>query len=195
MPSTGAPQKFESLSPGDVESISSEGEIPEAEVELEGDAHPLVTPDASDLIVADKNAGEVAGISDEAVTAAEGAFKLDQAEDELPATRPESVERKAPSTPPTLPNLIPTTNSPAKVSAVPSPTIIHIPPSTPPQNAGSSIPTPVGSPIPPDEPSMDMEPFEPILSDEDIVEESDPQVSSSENIINLYLLLLRIVNT
>jgi hypothetical protein len=176
-PSSGAQQKFESLSPGDVESIS-EGEIPETEADMEGESLPVVKTETSELTVADKNA-EVAGVSEEVLSATDRAIKLEQAEDEFPLTRPGSVEWKTqPSNTPTLPNSVPATGSPAKVSAVSSPSnITHGTPSTPPPTAASNVATPIGSPIPPDEPSiMVVEPYEPILSDEDI-DETDAQVS------------------
>lgn len=175
-PSSGAQQKFESLSPGDVESIS-EGEIPETEADLEGESLPVIKTETSELMVADKNT-EVAGVSEEVLSATDQAIKLEQTEDEFPLTKPGSVERKTqPSITPSLPNSVPAAGSPAKVSAVSSPNnIIHGPPSTPP-TAVSSVATPVGSPIPPDEPGiMVVEQYEPILSDEDI-DETDAQVS------------------
>jgi len=177
-PSSGAQQKFESLSPGDVESIS-EGEIPETEADLEGESLPVVKTETSELMVADKNTGEVAGVSAEVLSASDPALKLEQAEDESSPTRPGSVERKTqPSTPPSLPNSVPASSSPSKVLAVSSPSnITHVSPSTPPPAAVSNVATtPVGSPIPPDEPGiMVVEPYEPILSDEDI-DETDAQV-------------------
>lgn len=176
-PSSGAQQKFESLSPGDVESIS-EGEIPETEADLEGESLPVVKTETSDLMVADKNT-EVLGMSEEVLSATDQALKLEQTEDEFPLTRPGSVERKIqPSNTPSLPNSVPATGSPAKVSAVSSPSnITHGPPSTPPPTAVSNVATPIGSPIPPDEPGiMVVEQYEPILSDEDI-DETDAQVS------------------
>lgn len=175
-PSSGAQQKFESLSPGDVESIS-EGEIPETEADLEGESLPVVKAETSEMVVADKNTGEVAGVSEEVLSVSDPGLKLEQAEDEFPLTRPGSVERKTqPSITPSLPNSVPAAGSPAKVSAVSSPSnTTHGPPSTPP-TAASNVATPVGSPIPPDEPGlMVVEQYEPILSDEDI-DETDAQV-------------------
>lgn len=176
-PSSGAQQKFESLSPGDVESIS-EGEIPETEADLEGESLPLVKNETSELMEPDKNAGEIAGASEEVLSASDPTVKLEEAEGEITPTRPGSVERKTqPSTTPSLPNSVPAAGSPIKISAVSSPSnITHGLPSTPPPATVNNVATPVGSPILPDEPGiMVVEPYEPILSDEDI-DETDAQV-------------------
>jgi len=175
-PSSGAQQKFESLSPGDVESIS-EGEIPETEPDLEGESLLAVKTEACEL-VAEKSAGEVTGVSEEVSEASDPVLKLEQAEDEIPPTRPGSAERKTqPSATPSLPNTVPVSGSPTKVSAVSSPSnAAHGPPSATPPAAASNVATPVGSPIPPDESGiMVVEPYEPILSDEDL-DETDGQV-------------------
>lgn len=175
-PSSGAQQKFESLSPGDVESIS-EGEIPETEPDLEGESLAAVKNEACEL-VAEKSAGEVTGVSEEVSEASDPVLKSEQAEDEIPPTRPGSAERKTqPPTTPSLPNSVPASGSPTKVSAVSSPSnAAHGPPSATPPAAASNVATPVGSPIPPDESGiMVVEPYEPILSDEDL-DETDAQV-------------------
>lgn len=177
-PSSGAQQKFESLSPGDVESIS-EGEIPETEADLEGETLPLVKNETSEVMEPDKNTGDIVGAPEDVLSASDPAIKLEQTEDEIPPSRPGSVERKTQtSTTPSLPNSVPATGSPVKISAVSSPsTATPGPPSTPPPAAVSSVATPVGSPVPPEEPAlMVVEPYEPILSDEDI-DETDAQVS------------------
>ncbi|CAG2053811.1 unnamed protein product, partial [Timema podura] len=123
-------QKFESLSPGDVESIS-EGEIPEAEIEMDGDSIP----------------GKKVTVEPELVLVA-GAVSEDASCIEL--------ERKE-TTPPVEPSEVP-----------PDIVLASVATSTPPA-------TPVDSPLPQEEPSMDVEQYEPILSDEDIVDETDPQ--------------------
>nr|CAD7395412.1 unnamed protein product [Timema cristinae] len=123
-------QKFESLSPGDVESIS-EGEIPEAEIEMDGDSIP----------------GKKVTVEPELVLVA-GAVSEDASCIEL--------ERKE-TTPPVEPSEVP-----------PDIVLASVATSTPPV-------TPVDSPLPQEEPSMDVEQYEPILSDEDIVDETDPQ--------------------
>ncbi|XP_063240539.1 protein virilizer isoform X2 [Bacillus rossius redtenbacheri] len=128
-------QKFESLSPGDVESIS-EGEIPEAE----GDSSPGAT-----RVTAEPEVGTVivAGTREDVAT----------------------PEQDAKATPPPQPMQgggTPTQDSTlAKASSTP-------------------LATPVDSPIAQDEPSLDVEPFEPILSDEEIVDESDSQFQDME---------------
>lgn len=177
-PSSGAQQKFESLSPGDVESIS-EGEIPETEADLEGEPLPLVKSETSELMEPDKSTGDIVGASEEVLSASDPTIKLEQAEDETPPAGPGSVERKTQtSTAPSLPNSVPAVGSPVKISAVSSPSnVTHAPTSTPPPAAVSNVATPVGSPVLPDEPAaMVVEPYEPILSDEDI-DETDAQVS------------------
>lgn len=176
-PSSGAQQKFESLSPGDVESIS-EGEIPETEPDLEGESLTAIKSEASELTVAEKSTGDAAGVSEEVSEAIDPVLKLEQAEDETPPTRPGSAERKSqPPATPSHPSSVPASCSPTKVSAVSSPSnTTHGLPSATPPAAASNATTPVGSPIPPDESGvMAVEPYEPILSDEDL-DETDAQV-------------------
>lgn len=157
--SSGAPQKYESLSPGDVESIS-EGEIPETEADLEADTVvPKLEP--TDL---EANGQEAVGLilPEEPVAAV--------LEVVPPPEKEMLVVKSRPTTPPILPSSSPVANSPVKV-AVPSPTI-H--PSTPPAVIPPNrMTTPADSPIPLEESAMDVEQFEPILSDEDIVDEND----------------------
>ena len=145
---------------------------------MEGESVPAVKTEACELMVADKSAGEVAGVLEEVTEASDPVLKLEQAEDNISPTRPGSAERKTqPSAVPSLPNSVPASASPTKVSAVSSPSnATHGPPSATPPAAASNVATPVGSPIPPDESGiMVVEPYEPILSDEDL-DETDAQL-------------------
>jgi hypothetical protein len=144
---------------------------------LEGESLPAVKTEACES-VAEKSAGEVAGVSEEVSEASDPVLKLEQAEDEISPARPSSAERKTqPSITPSLPNSVPASGSPVKVSAVSSPSsAAHGPPVATPPAAASTVATPVGSPIPPDDTGiMVVEPYEPILSDEDL-DETDAQV-------------------
>lgn len=158
--SSGAQQKFDSLSPGDVESIS-EGEIPETEADLETET-PVVVP----KLEQSQSDGNVSEFAESA---------LDDTPDTPVVPDKETGDQKAqPPTPPITPILAVTTASPVKVE--PSPLIL---PSTPPSlTLPINAETLADSPVPQDEPTMDVEPFEPILSDEEIVDEADTQVSN-----------------